>query len=103
MASAYPSASDLANGGPSARSGPRIPAQGNALGWPRPRVLKERRMATRGGRRPLIHRLRRSFRAHWYAAYSTQGVALGWYAKPRWGSQQEPQRGTPRQAGQRPG
>ncbi len=39
--------------------------------------------------------MRRSFRAHRFAAHSTQGVALGWYAKPRWGSPSGPHRATP--------
>ena len=73
-------------------------AQGNALGLvkaPDPRVLKERRMTTRGRARASSTAMRRSFRAHRFAAHSTQGVALGWYAKPRWGSPSGPHRATP--------
>ncbi len=46
-ACAWPNANDLPKGGTSALKGPRIPAQGHALGLakaPQARVLKERRI-----------------------------------------------------------
>ncbi len=43
-------------------------------------------MATRGGRRPLIHCAAVLLQSTpVYRQPFTQGLALGWYAKPPWG------------------
>ena len=77
-----------ANGGASAPTGQCIPAQGKALGWPRPpipafcRNAASRRLAGAGLIRGVAALLQS---APVRCQPFTQGVALGWDAKPRWG------------------